>query len=336
MVAKPKTSSPASHSPTSDADAPELTNPTPRNSEIAPAGTHRLAPPLAPRPFDFKEAYELTAPDRARLLPTELVVLGPFDIGYAVKVALGSAPRLDRYRDLIAQRFEPELEEIDKIDTYGRSVAHAEVLLAATMTPPDKVQGVYEAALTARRLMMSDLTNLVTQGLLSVEAPKRVRGEAGHTNVARDIQTIATILTESGEDVLERVAIPKDKLMEYQHLAYQLIETSARRNSSGLTSEQARDELDRALTLLINAYSVAEHVMLFLLRKQQIYRQVVPSLYASGNKSKSRKEPDADEEEAAAPAISPVVTAGDAEVFEEAEPAVAGGRGGSPFSSTTK
>ena len=161
-------------------------------------------------------------------------------------------------------------------------------------------------------------------------------GGSGSTLLEEQTKTNPNYTYEDGDEDRFSHYVPKDKLMEYQHLAYQLIETSARRNSSGLTSEQARDELDRALTLLINAYSVAEHVMLFLLRKQQTYRQVVPSLYASGNKSKSRKEPDADEEEAAAPAISPVVTAGDAEVFEEAEPAVAGGRGGSPFSSTTK
>lgn len=334
MVAKPNASSSATAEEPSDA-----VNPEQRPSGIAPAATRRLAPPLLPRPFDFKEAYHAGAADRAGLDETDILVLGPFDIGYAVKVALGSVPRLDKHRDLIAQRFEAELAEIDKIDTYTRGVAHAEVLLAATMTPPDKVQALYETALTARRLLTSDLNNVVTQGLVSDEAPKRISGEAGHINVARDIQTIATILTEGGEEVMERVA-PPEKLAEYQHLAYQLVELSARRNSKGLTTEQARDELNRALTLLLNAYAIAERVMSFLLWKDKAWRQVVPSLYASTSKPRKDSEVEAGDTPAivAAPTLPGSGTALDVQGLDlqTNEPVSPGVRGGSPFGGTQK
>lgn len=340
MVAKSNASSSASgvdsaDANSSDAATGDVSTPAPRHSDVAPVGTRRLAPSLPARPFGFKEAYEITAPDRARLQVSELLVLGPLDVGYAIRIGIAASPRLDQHRDLIAERFAAELEEIDKIDTYTRGVAHADVLLAATMTPPDKVQALYDAALTARRLMMSDLTNLATQGLISAQAPKRISGEAGHSNVARDIQTIATILTENGQDVLDRVALTPEKIAEYQHLAYQLAELSARRNSSGLTTEQARDELNRALTLFVNAYAIAERVMSFLLWKDKAWRQVVPSLYASKSKTSKDAASDEDDVPTTATALPPSAATGDAGASDNTDAPVApGARGGSPFGSS--
>src|SRR5690606_18421519 len=80
--------------------------------------------------------------------------------------------------------------------------------------------------------------------------------------------------------------IAPEKRNEYLLLAYQLTELASRRDSGGPSSEEARDTLDRAVTLLLNAYDTAERVMAFLLWKNEAYREVVPSLY---QRTKSRK-----------------------------------------------
>lgn len=303
-------------------------NTTPRESGVAPARASKLAPPLPRRPFDYREAHEVTAPARQALLPTEIVNPGALDVPYATKVAIGAVPNIDKYRDKIAQRFDDELAEIDLIDTYARGATHAIVLLSTTATPPEKVQAVYEAALNARRFMFSDINNLITLGLLAPQTLSDISNEAGHVNASTDIQKLVAIGEKLDDEIEARLAIPADKRNEYLLLAYQLTELSSRRDSSGLTVEEARDNLARAVTLFVNAWSTAERVFTYELWKDQAWRTVVPSLY--NNKPKARKGATTPEAASLAPA-----TASATNVEPAAEPIAPGARGGSPFGSST-
>jgi len=282
-----------------------------------------VAPPLPARPFDYREAYELTAAARAALSKTAIVNAGAFDVAYATKVAIGAVPNIDRYRDALAQRFEDDLEQIDRIDTYARGATHALVLLSTTATPPEKVQAVYDAALEARRFMYSDINNLITLGLVAPKTLSDVSNDAGYINVSTDIQKLVTIAEKLDDAVEARLAISVDKRNEYLLLAYQLTELSSRRDSSGLTVEQARDNLARAITLFVKAWDTAERAFTYLLWENQAWRTVVPSLY----KPKTRKAEPAPASAPAAPALSPVAALDP----ELEEPVVPGSRGGSPL-----
>jgi hypothetical protein len=319
----------ATGSQNADTASSATVNTPPRPSGIAPAGStvsasSKSAPPLPYRPFDFREAHALTAAKRASLLPEAIVRPIGFDVPYASKVALGAAARLEPHREKIAERFSDELAEVDMIDTYARSVNHAYVLFTTTTAPPEKVQAVYEAGLTARRFLSSDLNNLVTLGLLAPKQLAEVSGEAGHLNVANDIQKLVSIAERSGEAIASRMALPASQRNEYLMLSYELMELAARRDSGGPTTEEARDDLDRAITLLVNAYDVAERVATYTLWKNEAYREVVPSLY---NRPKSRKGSAAPEEPA--PIAATLDTPEDTVVSEE--PIAPGARGGSPF-----
>jgi hypothetical protein len=278
---------------------------------------------LPRRPYDYHEAYELTAPARKAVLPTAIINPGALDVAYATKVAIGAVPNIDRYRDKIAQRFEDELEQIDMIDTYARAATRALVLLSTTSTPPEKVQAVYEAALDARRFMFSDITNLITLGFLPSPTLSDISNEAGHLNVSTDIQKLVTIAEKIDNEVEARLAISADKRNEYLLLAYQVTELSSRRDSSGLTVEEARDDLARAVTLFVNAWNAAERAFTYELWKDQAWRTVVPSLY--NNKPKARKGE-------AVPEAAPKTPATPSVNVEPAdEPIVPGARGGNPF-----
>lgn len=304
----------------------QTTSAAPRESGVAPARAGKVAPPLPYRPFHYAEAHELTAAARAAILPTAIINPGALDVPYATKVAIGAVPNIDRYRDKIAQRFDDELAEIDKIDTYARAATHALVLLSTTSTPPEKVQGVYEAALNARRFMFSDISNLVTLGFLAPQTLSEISNEPGHTNVSTDIQKLFTIAEKIDNEVEARLAISPEKRAEYQLLAYQLNELSSRRDGGGLTVEEARDNLARAVTLFVNAWEAAERVFMYELSKDQAWRTVVPSLY--NNRPKSRKGNSAPETPVSAPlAVNPVSIADSS----ADEPIVPGARGGSPF-----
>ncbi len=292
---------------------------------MAPSRASKLAPPLPVRPFDYREAYELEAAARAALLKTAIINPGALDVAYATKVAIGAVPNIDRYRDKIAERFEDELEKIDKIDTLARGATHALVLLSTTATPPEKVQAVYEAALDARRFTFSDINNLITIGLLAQNTLNDISNEAGHINVSTDIQKLVTIAEKLDDAVEARLAIPADKRNEYLLLAYQLTELSSRRDGSGLTLEEARDNLARAVTLFVNAWDTAERVFAYLLWENQAWRAVVPSLY--NNKPKARK---GEATPATAPATPALPSITNLDPVDE-EPIVPGARGGSAF-----
>ena len=327
----PATVSPATGTPSAtatshtEATSSETTNAAPRESGVAPARASKVAPPLPARPFDYREAYELEAPARAAVSKTAIINPGALDVPYATKVAIGAVPNIDRYRDEIAQRFEDELEKIDKIDTYARGATHALVLLSTTTTPPEKVQAVYEAALDARRFMFSDINNLVTIGLLAPNTLSGISNEAGHINVSTDIQKLVTLAEKLDDSVEARLAIPADKRNEYLVLAYQLTELSSRRDGSALTVEEARDNLARAVTLFVNAWDTAERVFTYLLWENQAWRAVVPSLY--NNKPKARK---GEATPATAPVTPAIPSISNLDPADE-EPIVPGARGGSPF-----
>jgi hypothetical protein len=315
-----------------DIESAETANVAPRPSGIAPAGAHKVAPPLPHRPFDFGECHALTAPQRAAILPA--AVLGPnsLDVPYASKVAIGTAARLQPYRDHIAARFSEELAEVDMLDTYARAATHSDVILAITAAPPEKVQAVYEAALEARRFLHSDISNLITLGLLAPKIIADVSNEPGHINTATDIQKLVAIADTSAESVRARLGITAEERSEYRRLAYELTELTSRRDSGKLTIEEARDDLARATTLLVKAYDIAERVMTYVLWENQAFREVVPSLY--NNKPKARKGNGAQEPApttpVAAASVNPAFSVNTVDTADE-EPVVPGARGGSPF-----
>ena len=314
-------SNPAEASASSD-----VSSATPRQSGFAPAGSSKLAPPLPNRPFDFRECYELTAAARAAIPLTEVLNPGALDVPYAAKVAMGAATRIDKYRDKIAQRFADELAEIDMIDTYARGATHSFVLLSTNTVPPEKVQEVYDAALTARRFLYSDLNNLVTLGLIAPKTLTDVSNEAGHLNAATDIQKLVSIAEKLDDAVEARLAISAATRNEYLVLAYQLTELASRRDTGGVTSEEARNNLARAVTLLVNAYRTAERVMTYVLWMEGTLRDVVPSLY--NNQPKGRKGHTTPETPASIP-LAPIASPVDA--VADDEPIAPGARGGSPF-----
>lgn len=312
----------------SDPQSSETANVAPRPSDVVPAGTNKLAPPLPNLPFDFREAHALTTPNRAAILPAAIVNPGALDVPYASKVAIGTAARLTPYRDRIAARFGDELATIDMIDTYARAATHSDVVLSITTAPPEKVQAAYEAALGARRFLYSDINNLVTLGLVASKALSDVGNEAGHINAATDIQKLVTIADKSSEAVRARMGITEDQRNEYRRLAYELTELTSRRDSGALTEEEAREDLARAVTLLVNAYGVADRVMTYLLWENGAHRDVVPSLY--NNKSKGRKGNGVPEVAAPVPPTTSTTTPTEAATEEPIAP---GARGGSPFGS---
>lgn len=318
--------SPADTTPTEVSASSNVSNASPRQSGFAPAGTSKLAPPLPNRPFDFRECYELTAADRAAILPAAVLNPGPLDVPYAGKVAMGTATRIDKYRDKIAERFGDELAEIDMLDTRARAATHAFILFSTTTIPPEKVQEVYEAALTARRFLYSDINNLVTLGLVAPQALADISNEAGHVNVSTDIQKLVNIVEKVDDAVEARLAISGEKRNEYLLLAYQLTELASRRDPSGVSSEEARKDLDRAVTLLLNTYGKAEQVMTYVLWGNGTFRDVVPSLY--NNQPKARK--GSTTPEAPAP-VTPTPIAAPLHAATDDEPIAPGARGGSPF-----
>lgn len=328
---------------TANPDAVGPANSEPRPSGIAPAGTTpdvvvpraaapSLAPPLPFRPSDFDEAFVLTKSDRDGVPKSAVGNHGPLDPGFVVRTAIATAIRLINHRERIATRFSEELSVVDRMDTFARSVARAEALLKATITPPEQVQAVYEKALEARRLLFSDLTNLVTHGLVDKEALGRVSNAAGHSNASRDIQTMAAIFVAGGEERLDKIATSHEKLTEYEQLSYQLVDLSARRSVGGPTTEEARDTFNRAMTLLVNCYSLAERIVAFFEWEDEAYRQIVPSLY--GNRAKPRKSNQAEPTDPTTlPADEPATDVG---IDAPAEPVVPGARGGSPFVTAKK
>lgn len=313
-----------------DAAASDTANVAPRPSGIAPAGTRKLAPPLPHRPSDFEECHELTAPQRAAILPEAVFVPTNLDIPYATKVAIGTAARLVPYRDQIAERFSDDLAEIDMIDTYARSTSHSDAVYAITTAPPERVQAVYEEALEARRLLHSDISNLVTLGLISSKVLADVNNEAGHMNTATDIQKLVAIGKKSPEATRARMGTTVEQRSEYKRLAYELTELTSHRDTGKLSTEEARNDLNRATTLLVRSYAVAERVMSYILWDKGTFRTVVPSLY--NNRPKARKGNGAPEVINPAPEAPPAADASDVLVdLGDAEPIVPGARGGSPF-----
>ena len=128
--------------------------------------------------------------------------------------------------------------------------------------------------------------------------------------------------------VSARLAITAAQRTEYLMLSYELLELASRRDSGGPTTEQARDDLDRAITLLVNAHDLADRVATYIWWENKAHREIVPSLY--NNRPKSRGGNNAPEAPAPTP---PEAFAAEPEDdgAQDPQPTVAGARGGSPF-----
>ena len=97
---------------------------------------------------------------------------------------------------------------------------------------------------------------------------------AGYKNVALDVNRLCTIARERWDAISNKTALTADEVEKARSDAGQLLILSGARET---TASRAKDDLHRALTLLVRGYEEARDAIAYLRRNEGDIASIAPS-----------------------------------------------------------
>lgn len=261
-------------------------------------------PPLPYRPTDFGEAFVLTAAKRAALTKKQ-VRRANVNSGNVVARVLAVVPFLDQWREAI-WRVPVDHEAIDQLDTLARAFGHSDVDAATTTerakpidaaphdkrvrTPKERLRELLALSIERRRVLRSDVRNLIVQKALQAEAVAKLAGGSGYSEVGNDILMLVTLIRDGSPEVRALSTQNDAALDAASQLAYDLLETAARTSPKrrGAAQTLAYEDRARAFTLLWRAYREAQRALAFILWDKARARDVLPTLMVGVGRKKGQ------------------------------------------------
>jgi hypothetical protein len=277
--------------------------------------------------FRFRDAYRTTTAKRAELDPSTFSSLA-VDMGLAVNTVLAAYPRIQELKAELAD-LPVDHEAIDELDSYAHAAGHALALYNAATAPPERLDEVYEVALSRRNVLKSDATNLMAHGLLGKDALVKLNNDVGYRNVGYDVMTLVSILRAEAARIAGRSATLPTDLDSAEAVANELLELAALREARNVVDPNVAENRHRAFTLMERTYDQVRRAMGFLRWSRGDMDKITPALY--GTKGFRRREEAQPEGSAAAVPATGIGAPGNAVNPPLTATVVPGGQGGVPF-----
>ena len=246
---------------------------------VSPAGsTHR-----------YREAFEVTAGERATLAASQIVALN-VDVLVAVSVVNAALPAIASLRPAIEGAFRTfDLDRFDRLPVYTWALQHAQVRFVAATRPVEPVQALVERGSQLRELLRSDATALAKRGVLDAQQLRRLRGGTGHRSLAFDLQVLAALLGGCWSLIGGKTMVQEAEVEEAEALGDDLSDAVDGRKRASRVALTATDDRVRAFTLFHRAYVETRRAALFVRWHEGDGGTLVPSIYRGrGGRSRRR------------------------------------------------
>jgi hypothetical protein len=198
-----------------------------------------------------------------------------------------------------------EVTEIDKLGAYAQALDHAHTLYLAVALSRELMPELVQQATHLRDTLYSDVTALVTRGLLDESSLRNVRTANGYRPLATDLTVLAQVLTDHWKSVKSKTAVNEQDLDTARALAARVKHVLAQIDEDPSLLAERTLNRQRAYTLFFHAYDRARRAILYVRWEQDDADDFVPSLFAG--RGAGRRKADADPPVTTTP-VSPAPT----------------------------
>lgn len=264
----------------------------------APAPARPSTPPTA------KLAYEMLAPERARLEPAEFATIN-IDISQAVAVVLGAMPGIITFADRLVAL--PGFEErwVRNLEDYVLGAWFAHLQSIPGNAPQADHRRLADDAGLLRNTLLGDADALVKRGIFDAQTIANVRAGQGHLDLANDLVVLSAMFLMAWDTIGGRTLAT---LAEVERAAVLGPELAAAVGAKGgtavvVSAADGADQRARAYTLFVRAYGEVRRGLHYLRWHEGDADLIAPSLYRGrgGRSAGAVPEPSPSAPEAAAP-----------------------------------
>ena len=152
-------------------------------------------------------------------------------------------------------------------------------MLGESTQPSPALVALGNEGMARRTVMVTDISMLVSRGLLKEGILSELKGINGYKNIGFDLFQLSDIYRKNWDTIADRTSVKMEELDQTEDLADKIVTAvGEREQASQMTAEATRDR-QAAFTIYINAYDEVRSVIGFLRRKQGDVDSIAPSLY---------------------------------------------------------
>lgn len=265
-----------------------------RRAAPSPASRRRGQPELSEPTSAFVSEHEQAIagilerrlPQLKSLSSKELLNVN-LHVPRAVAQSLGVVPKVNALLPTLRQLITLDSELVASLEDWTLLLNHAHACVLGATRPARTPARLVAEAVLLRATLRQDAIALTRRGLVDKSALRRLSGETGFRNTARDLRTLAAIFTADWESLAGKCAVTETELALARTLAEQLL--AADRGRSSQHDAAARELRARVFTMFSRAYAEARAGIAFIRRREGDLDLIIPPLHAGrSNSSKVR------------------------------------------------
>jgi len=244
-------------------------------------------------------ATEAFANVQAKLaaLPVDSLITTEVDVAKAVSSVLTVLPKLKEFRPrIVAELPKFPVANLDHLETYALAAWYAHLLAAA---PEGNASTLTEEATVLREGLLVAAEALAYRSFIEKDRVEAVRKSDG--DLSHDLALLAELYRESWDRIRGKTAVEEREINRAAELTSQLtLLAAAQKHNAGASVEITQERVQRAFTLLAQAYSEVRRAVTYLRWHEKDVDSFFPTLVKSsrGRKPGSKNKEESNEAEA--------------------------------------
>jgi len=253
-----------------------------KTADAAPNADPTDTAPAEPEPRQAPAAYARFAEERQALGPAVEPPQG--DLNAALETARKALPKIQGLRDAIVEALpRHNIQLTDNLGDYILAARFAErltSLTANTEAGADKFNEMIEKGRNTRGVLISGAEFLVKRGLFDEAKVKAIRSGAGHEDLAADLLDLAALYEEAWGKLKGKGIIEREEIDEASKLGNELqLLLTLRKADTKLTPEETKEQLARAVVLLVRAYDETARAIAYVRWHEKDADSITPALF---------------------------------------------------------
>lgn len=242
-----------------------------------------------PTEQEASEAFRRIEPELASVDPADLVRITT-DVGKATAMALGAAPRIAQYRDLIVRELPSfAIAKLDKLADYALAAFYAHA--TAAPSPVDATfPALMDEATELRERLLVAAEAMVHFGLLDAARVATIRAGNGQIDTAKDLVACSAMFKEQWATLEGKQPVTVEEVERAGKLGTELMLVLGPKTVRAQVGEPAATAVDadrraRAFTLLVDAYESCRRAVGYLRWSEGDVDVIAPSMFVRARRA---------------------------------------------------
>lgn len=233
-------------------------------------------------------------PQFIALAPSQVVPI-TVDIGNAVRIILGSIPRIIPYRDAAARLDGFDIVHFDELRERALAAECANVRYLASIAPHGELPELLIEATGLRDRFAAALNALAVYGLCDPAQIRALSNGYGYQATAENLMALASLLTANWPRAHGRVPVTQDEIHRAGVLGEQILMLNGEREFGASPTLPAADLRRRAYTLMDQSHDQVRRALSFIRWSEGDVDTIAPSIHRQSGSGRRRAQNDTPE-----------------------------------------